>query len=55
MSSAVDGLRGGKGYGLVVFAYVSYDCVFLNQNVSEIKISGSREIEIISLKIVFRE
>ena len=44
-----------KGYGLVVFAYVSYDSTFLNQNVSEMKISGSREIEIISLKIVFRE
>lgn len=44
-----------KGYGLVVFAYVSYDCTFLNQNVSEIKILGSRKIEINSLKMVFRE
>ena len=44
-----------KGYGLVVFAYVSYDSTFLNQNVSEIKILGSREIGINSPKIVFRE
>ena len=44
-----------KGYGLIVYAYVSYDCMFLNQNVSEIKISVNREIGINSPKIVFRE